>query len=287
MFSILYYKIVMNEYHIDKLWQHMILLFEVITIGNMIMTVLQLGFFFALFASSPTLLKAFQLRDYDRTLLMVVKYCKQLTRMLINDVRMNPKTVKTFVLDRSIHNFLNWFILEHGRICVVTMKAWRGQFIKSFLIYFIISIPWNVLCVTTLILNETLTGSDEFFIYSLTIFHSSLTISLLEALAIQSNSLHRPAKHLIPIIQGINGKNSICMKTKYEDLYSRLICGPRYGPRLAMIGAITHLVIFNVCTSEWLTNCFLFLISKFHSIFFYPPVNIDDWHVYWMFYIRI
>ncbi|OTF83442.1 hypothetical protein BLA29_000423 [Euroglyphus maynei] len=209
----------------------------------MIITVLQLGFFFALFASSPTLLKAFQLRDYDHTLIMAKKYCKKLTQMMIKEGRINPKT---FVIDRKMYNFLKWFVLEHIRICVVTMKAWRGQFIKSFLIYFMISIPWNVFCVTTLIMNETLSGSDEFFIYSLTIFHVTITISLLEALAIQSNSLHRPVRHLIPIIQGITGRNSIGMKVKYEDLFARLNWGPRYGPRLAMIGAVTHLIIFNV-----------------------------------------
>ncbi|KAH9501593.1 hypothetical protein DERF_012429 [Dermatophagoides farinae] len=121
-----------------------------------------------------------------------------------------------------------------------------------------------VLSVTTLILNETLTGSDEFFIYSLTIFilHDHIIIG---SIAIQSNSLHRPAKHLYHYT-GITGKNSICMKTNYEDLYSRLICGPRYGPRLAHDWCHYTLVIFN-------TDRFYLLLYLFQYNLVYITVN--------------
>nr|XP_027195686.1 uncharacterized protein LOC113790248 [Dermatophagoides pteronyssinus] len=74
----------------------------------------------------------------------------------------------------------------------------------------------------------------------------------------QTKNIHQPEKYLVSIIQNVN---SLRLKIKLADWYHRLTHGPKYGPSLSLIGAMTSGIVFQLIIIY--IGFFIFILSHF------------------------
>nr|XP_027196217.1 uncharacterized protein LOC113790720 [Dermatophagoides pteronyssinus] len=174
------------------------------------------------------------------------------------------------LMDRTIH-FLDWIYHQHGYACVDKLYSYQELWGNALFSYLIISIPFNVIAVSGLMV-EQLTWGEKMVQYLITVVHAIMTIVSLLQLSRQATLLHKAKFNLIPVIQSTAiickpPNNSDCMltktlrlKLKYDDLFNRLTNGRKYGPYASTIGVVTNIFIFNLAITY--IGMFMFVFSR-------------------------
>lgn len=132
----------------------------------------------------------------------------------------------------------------HTRLCIYQSQVSKEFWSKCLCRYYLMSIPFNVLLVVSLVANRGF--FVQIYLLAYLIFHASLTLFPSFLLAHQSRGLHKIKSTLVPIIHAINGRTNLSLKLRYDDLFKRLIRGRKYGQNIELIGIITYKTIYEV-----------------------------------------
>ncbi|XP_027196284.2 uncharacterized protein LOC113790781 [Dermatophagoides pteronyssinus] len=170
--------------------------------------------------------------------------------------------------------FLNYIYKQHSYICYDVLYCYQEIWGNALFGYLMISIPFNVIAVTTLF-TEQLTWMEMIIQYIIIIIHAAITVLSLFQFSRETKLLNEAKFHLVPIIQSLviynravvfglydinqNQSTILSLKIKYCDLFNRLTNGRKYGPNVSTVGVITNMFIFNMAITY--VGIFIFISS--------------------------
>nr|XP_027200906.1 uncharacterized protein LOC113794941 [Dermatophagoides pteronyssinus] len=185
---------------------------------------------------------------------------------------------------RTIMN-LDWIYHQHSHVCYELLYCYQEIWSNALYGYIIISIPFNVIAVTTL-LTEQLKSMEMIIQYFIIITHAAITVLSLFQFSQETKLLNEAKFYLVPIIQSLvfynrtvhnrigslfgfynnnlNLSKTLGLKMKYADLFNRLTNGRKYGPNVSTIGVITNMFIFNMVITY--VGVFIFILSHLDFI---------------------
>lgn len=143
----------------------------------------------------------------------------------------------TRILDIVLH--------EHTHILAITSFAFKTVWEKAIFINLIIIVPLNALALSTLWFVKLSKRETIIMCLLISVSFSMIIFPMLK-MAKQNKTLHKIGNYLPVIVPEINSRWQLLLKLKYEQLYHRLMFGPKYGPSIFTIGAVTYDTIFKV-----------------------------------------
>lgn len=251
------------EFNFKKIIIHLLLAMDSILFINMAYTAIQSGIFFTILGSINSLLQNRIVGQLNRKLSRIVTICR-----LINE-----KSNDQIVMSKRLLEKIDKIYYRHSLACNDNIFSYNVLWGNALLCYLLISIPFNVICVSALLVKD-LNWLHIIMTQTAIVLHSIITLGLLFRLAKLTKVLNEAKYYLIPIIQSINCIKiqndqqqkidfyALKSKLKIEDKFQRLTWGPKYGPFVSILGSITNALIFNV--SEF----FSFQLNKFFEFFF-------------------
>nr|XP_027201410.1 uncharacterized protein LOC113795428 [Dermatophagoides pteronyssinus] len=161
-------------------------------------------------------------------------------------------------------NDLRKIFHEFHQIIILYRLAYYEVWGQVSFVYLIISIPLNGICFLTLNRPDLL-YEQKLAIFLMFICHSlSITIFLFGT-AMQTETLHMLSKYLVPIIQSMDVKRNLLIKFKFEDWFKRLLIGPKYGPNLTLVGALTYKTILRATIIY--VGFLIYILDHFQNVY--------------------
>lgn len=233
----------------NQFWWHILVIIDAIKLSNDVFSVVQCGLILSAMANSFNLFQFLIINNINQMLSKIVKQCQ-----VLNWRGLNEFNERQLQLPHGLWTVLNWIHREHNLVCNIYMFTYLAVWSNTLLVYLIISIPLNAIAVSALCFKE-LINNDRLVIYIIIVVHSLITIVPLMGMDKQTKSIHDATRWLVPIIQAMVCGNrstrlinfqSLRLKLKYNNMFYLLNCGPKFGPRIATIGAIRKRTIVNV-----------------------------------------
>nr|XP_046916647.1 uncharacterized protein LOC124497084 [Dermatophagoides farinae] len=257
---------------------HIFILIDAILYTNMAYSAIQCGIFFTLLGSINSASQSNIVERLNLKLSKISINCQRINKQFMHHLQIIS------IVSIKLRQHLNMIHYEHGLACNVYIYLYNQLLWANVLLGFIlISIPFNIICVSALLVKD-LIWLQVLMTYTAITIHSILILGLLFRLAKQNVILHKAKYYLIPIIQAINcikfqndqriiksnktttttttiDLNTFRLKLKIEQQYQRLTWGPKYGPFVAIMGTVTYAFIFNLALTY--VAIFIFILTHF------------------------
>nr|XP_027196284.1 uncharacterized protein LOC113790781 [Dermatophagoides pteronyssinus] len=263
------YNTVFDHFPNDSIVVKIILMLDIIIIIYNVIAIVQCGLLFVLFSLCYGILLKCLLDRLNRQLKRIASVCRKRNRYLVyyEKFTMIPLMRRTIM-------FLNYIYRQHSYICYDVLYCYQEIWGNALFGYLMISIPFNVIAVTTLF-TEQLTWMEMIIQYIIIIIHAAITVLSLFQFSRETKLLNEAKFHLVPIIQSLviynravvfglydinqNQSTILSLKIKYCDLFNRLTNGRKYGPNVSTVGVITNMFIFNMAITY--VGIFIFISS--------------------------
>ena len=139
------------------------------------------------------------------------------------------------------HQILYRHLTEHNKICNLVLRGGDEVFNRVMLLYFGTQVPINIYFLRQIIfLNFPIL--ERTVIWCIILFQLASGLIVIGPLAWCNQIYHKPIKWIpkLQVVIGQGPKGGLWYKMKYDDLYNRLIQGPKIALKIGPIKSITY-----------------------------------------------
>ncbi|KAF7490684.1 hypothetical protein SSS_08842 [Sarcoptes scabiei] len=224
--SIHYYWIIIRLFSL-RWFAHILMAIEIVSFGSSIYYFTDLGILTALMVSTLTFVLINLSDDLNNRF--------QLEFNRINNYRNN-------LYRRQFFDNLIWIHNEHGRLCILSIRAGDDIWTNTLFVYAIFNLPSHVLSIFTfLTIDDVL---HLMLVNTINIVMLLLNIFPLMKISQLNKSFSQLKHHITATVPLIDNPGYFRTKFKYDDLMNRLTYGPSYGLNMGYIGTITYSLLF-------------------------------------------
>lgn len=142
-------------------------------------------------------------------------------------------------------NTLWRYLEQHNRVCYLCVTGSRTLFGSVLLAFLYTNIPVNVNVISQNILgNRSMTDLLLFWIVAL--FQVTCFVGVFAPLAWAHSVYHSPARFIPGLQLRLKDRRWIWLKVKYDDLYNRLLVGPKMGVSIGPLKVVTYMAFVEV-----------------------------------------
>lgn len=148
------------------------------------------------------------------------------------------------VFDKQ-HHVIDQMIRKHNKICYLVVRGSEDLFGSVMFVFLLTNVPINVYIFWRIIFQKR-TLIDMFVYWIVILLQVGAAITVFSPLAYSCGVYHSPKKFLLVIQKHLQGKQWVQRKLKIDDLYFRLIQGPKLAVSIGFLRAVTYLATLEV-----------------------------------------